>query len=86
MEPEAQKELLEQVNGKLTETKRALEELKKEEAIASAMTNAKEQAFFYRDVVMPAMNALRKPADELEGLVDKEDWPFPTYADLMFEV
>ena len=86
VEPEAQKELLEQVNGKLTETKRALEELKKEEAIASAMTNAKEQAFFYRDVVMPAMNALRKPADELEGLVDKEDWPFPTYADLMFEV
>ena len=86
VEPVAQKELLEQVNEKLTETKRALEELKKEEAIASVMTNAKEQAFFYRDVVMPAMNALRKPADELEGLVDKEDWPFPTYADLMFEV
>ena len=32
------------------------------------------------------MEALRAPADELEMLVDKADWPFPTYGDLMFEV
>ena len=25
-------------------------------------------------------------ADELEQLVDKKYWPFPTYADLLFEV
>ena len=29
---------------------------------------------------------LRKPADELEMLVDKELWPFPSYGDLVFEV
>ena len=53
---------------------------------ASAMERGKEQAFCYHDEVMVAMNALRKPADELEKLVDKKYWPFPTYADLLFEV
>ena len=28
----------------------------------------------------------RIPADKLEVLVDKKVWPFPTYADLIFEV
>ena len=50
------------------------------------MENAKDQAFYYKDVVKAAMDELRKPADELEMIVDKKVWPFPTYADLMFEV
>ena len=29
---------------------------------------------------------LRKPVDRLEGIVDKELWPMPSYGDLMFEV
>ncbi len=86
VEPVVQAELLARVNGKLTEMREALAALQKTEAEASAMADGKEQAFFYKDQVMPAMEALRKPADELEMLVDKEDWPFPTYGDLMFEV
>ena len=50
------------------------------------MKDVKAQAFCYKDVIVPAMEALRKPADELEMLVDRECWPFPTYGDLMFEV
>ena len=50
------------------------------------MKEGKEQAFCYREEVMTAMEALRVPADELEMLVDKNIWPFPTYADLIFEV
>ena len=34
--------------------------------------------------VLPAMDAVRRPADALEGLVDRALWPFPTYADLLF--
>lgn len=86
VEPSVQTDLLAQVNEKLTEMKGALADLQKIEAEASAMEDGKAQAFFYKDAVMPAMAALRKPADELEMLVDKEDWPFPTYGDLMFEV
>ena len=32
------------------------------------------------------MDALRKPGDELELIVDKSKWPMPTYGDLTFEV
>lgn len=79
-------ELLKNVTEKLSETKKAVEELQAEEKKASSMGQGKEQAFYYHDKVVQAMDALRKPADELEKLVDKEYWPFPTYADLLFEV
>ena len=79
-------DLLKEVTAKLTEMKQALNELVKAEQTASSMERGKEQAFFYREKVVAAMNALREPADELERLVDKEYWPFPTYADLLFEV
>ena len=61
---------------------------KAEEALEKAgeIKDAKEQAFFYKDTVRAYMQALRTPADELEMLVDKEYWPFPTYGQLMFEV
>ncbi|MGN0426123.1 MAG: glutamine synthetase III [Acetatifactor sp.] len=79
-------ELLRTITEKLTEMKRATEVLTAAEKEASSMPQGKEQAFFYHDRVVTAMTALRKPADELEKLVDKDYWPFPTYADLMFEV
>lgn len=79
-------ELLKEITEKLAEVKQAVKRLTEEEATASAMKRGKEQAFYYHDKVMVAMSDLRKPADELEKMVDKECWPFPTYADLMFEV
>ena len=32
------------------------------------------------------MNELRISADELETIVPKELWPFPSYGDLLFSV
>ena len=78
--------MLQQITQKLTEMEKASEVLLNVEKKASAMERGKEQAFCYHDEVMVAMTALRKPADELEKLVDKKYWPFPTYADLLFEV
>ena len=77
---------LNEISSKLKEMDEALIRLTEEEKKASSMSRGKEQAFAYRNVIVPAMNALRKPADELEMLVGKEYWPFPTYADLIFEV
>lgn len=79
-------DLLKTVSEKLTETQKAAKYLEETEKKASAMERGKEQAFYYYNIVTEAMNALRRPADELEKLVDKKDWPFPTYADLLFEV
>lgn len=81
-----QTDLLKQVSKKLEAMQKALVKLEKAEAKGSAMTDAKEQAFYYKDTVMAVMAELRKPADELEMIVDKELWPLPTYGELMFEV
>jgi glutamine synthetase len=45
-----------------------------------------KQAYAYKFEVFPAMEALRKPCDELETIVSEEFWPFPTYSDLLFRV
>ncbi|MBQ2115705.1 MAG: glutamine synthetase III [Lachnospiraceae bacterium] len=82
----AQVELLNDVDTLLAEAKKALNELKAVEETASKIKNEKEQAFYYKDTVKVAMDALRAPVDKLEMIVDSSIWPMPTYADLMFEV
>ena len=81
-----QAKLLDQVSSGLAQTKTALEKLQKAVEEAGAMQEGKEQAFFYKNVVCTAMEDLRRPVDRLEMIVEKEAWPYPTYADLMFEV
>ena len=81
-----QDELLQEVCTKLTAMQTALVKLQKAEKEASAITDAKKQAFFYKDTVRVIMDELRAPADELEMIVDKEYWPIPTYGELMFEI
>lgn len=46
----------------------------------------KEQADFFHDTVIPAMNELRLVADELETLTAEAYWPVPGYGDLLFSV
>ena len=82
----AQIELLNEVDALLAEAKTALNTLEAETAKASAIEDAKTQAFYYKDSVKVAMDALRAPVDKLEMLVDSSVWPIPTYGDLMFEV
>jgi glutamine synthetase len=48
--------------------------------------NAEKKAHKYHDIIVPAMKALRAPVDELEQIVDKDLWPYPSYGDLIFEV
>ena len=81
-----QMDLLKRVTVRLSAMQAALTSLKKVEEEASAMTDAKEQAFFYKDVVKTVMEELRTPADELEMIVDRKMWPIPTYGELMFEI
>ncbi len=85
-DPAVQAELLQKVNTGLAAMQAALRRLEAVEKEASAMTDAKAQAFFYKDTVKAAMEELRAPADELEMIVDKKIWPIPTYGELMFEI
>ncbi len=44
------------------------------------------QASFYRDKVFTAMSELRLIVDELETIVARKYWPFPSYAKLLYSV
>ncbi len=81
-----QKEILKDVTFLLVETRNALKALSKVTEEVRGIVDVKEKAEYYHNVVRPAMDALRAPVDKLEMIVDKEDWPMPSYGDLIFEV
>jgi glutamine synthetase len=56
----------------LLETKKSMDEL----ALAR----------FYRSEIFSRMSELRLVVDELETLVSKEDWPLPTYGEMLYSV
>ena len=44
------------------------------------------KAVFYRNKVLPAMDALRLVVDELETYVARKHWPLPSYAEMLYSV
>ncbi|MCL2046505.1 MAG: glutamine synthetase III [Oscillospiraceae bacterium] len=44
------------------------------------------RAAFYRDDVCAAISEVRHVVDELEGIVSRKRWPFPTYAQIMYSI
>jgi glutamine synthetase len=65
--------------NKLSDLENALLQTKEERDIVS-------QARFYRERIFAAMVELRLVVDELETLVAREHWPFPTYGQILFSV
>ena len=63
------------------------------EALRTCLTKAEdagwgacELAEYYRDEIIPTMEAVRASADGLEVLVAKDLWPLPSYGDMLFSV
>lgn len=86
VDADVQLALLREVSGLLKQAKEALTNLEELDKEAEQKPEGKEQARFFRDAIVPAMEALRIPVDKLEMLVDKSAWPMPSYAELIFEV
>ena len=58
-----------------------------ESAVASAPAGeAGEISTYYRNVVFTAMCELRANVDELEGYVPGDEWPVPSYGELLYSV
>ena len=85
MDTSVQKRIMSDIAANLGPLYEAVNKLEEEEKIASKMDSAKEQANYYYDHVFQTMAEVRKPADALEMLVAKEDWPFPSYGDMLFD-
>ncbi len=46
--------------------------------------SAEKHAKHFRDVVVPAMSALRETGDQLEVVIPHETWPLATYREMLF--
>ena len=58
-----------------------------DKAVADAPKgDSRETVNYYHDVILAAMDKVRTAADQLETLVGKKYWPFPTYSDILFYV
>jgi glutamine synthetase len=57
-----------------------LQDLLEHEANGDIVKHAK----YFRDKVIPSMNALRDAGDSLEGIVPHDVWPLPTYREMLF--
>ena len=71
------------LNSSLYKAIATLEEgLKKAENIE----DVQERAMSFRKDVFENMEEVRKYADELETIVDRDFWPYPTYGEILFSV
>jgi len=65
---------------------RKITELFDELCAAEDKKDLLEKAYHYKDAVLTKMTELREQTDEMELLISKKHWPFPTYGDLLFSV
>ena len=85
-EVSGQAELLKKCSALLKETNEAMHTLSALVVKIPEVAEGRDRAVYCREQIVKAMDALRKPVDELEMLVDKSMWPMPSYGDLIFEV
>ena len=78
--------LLEKLSDRIADLMDKTEALEAAEAGAGQEDCPFKEARYYHDVVIPAMEAARTVTDELELMVGAEYWPFPTYAQMLFNI
>ncbi len=76
------KKLLDKIDGLVDDLRTRTEKLTT--ALDARSGRAKKHAKHMRDVVIPAMNALRETGDQIELLSPHELWPLPTYREMLF--
>ena len=53
---------------------------------ADSAEDTLERAMRYKDDVIGAMNALREACDACEAMIPNEQWPYPSYTEILFSV
>jgi glutamine synthetase len=83
----ANTELLKETTALTSQLKKEISDLEVKLSKAQEPNeNSYEHASYYKDVVFTQMQNLRTVADKLECIVDSKLWPFPTYADILFNI
>ena len=73
------------VAGLADELVDAIDALEHAQHEAHEAGSVQEEARAFVDKVIPAQNALREVADELETVVADDLWPLPKYRELLFQ-
>lgn len=77
---------VQKISSKLKEAYTALENLDSKTKTFSEIEDFEKAAFYVRDEIIPAIDALREPCDVMETLTDASEWPFPTYGKLLYGI
>ena len=83
---ELETSLISRLSKLSSEMYRLSEGLEKDLRGVRLASDCKALAEYYRDVILPDMDALREAADEIEILTGEDYWPYPTYSELLFHV
>jgi len=76
--------LIEKLSEGISLIKSKTEEMIAARKIANKITNEREKAVAYHDIILPFFDVIRKTVDELEMIVDDEMWTLPKYRELLF--
>lgn len=79
-------DLVNKLSDQLKEAYEALSTLEDKSKTLAAEEDFEKAAFYVRDEILPAMEALRTPCDVMETLTDQKEWPFPTYGKLLYGI
>ena len=82
---DAERALIERLSELLASTYEAYNQLDRVEKVAVTKSD-EDSAFYYKESVIPKMDALRKLVDTMETLTAREYWPMPTYGDMLFRI
>lgn len=83
---ELEENLIDDISNLASSLYKNLEELDNSVLEAKIQETTLATAKYYRESVFVNMQQLRSVVDELETLVGKKYWPFPTYGELLFSV
>ena len=81
-----QEELLKDVLSNVTALRKETKLLEKEIARVSNEEDLPKQTDLAKEKLVSGLEALRVPCDNLEKIIDKDLWKFPTYTDLLFKL
>jgi len=77
-------DLTAEVRGITEDLVKAIKALEAANANHPHSGTAIKHAEYMRDKVLPAMDAVREKADQLEGIVADDLWPLPKYQEMLF--
>ena len=81
-----QEELLKDVLSNVTALRKETKSLEKEISRVSNEEDLPKQTDLAKEKLVSGLEALRVPCDNLEKIIDKDLWKFPTYTDLLFKL